>query len=113
MIAGTLVVAWQMDFFQNRNLGFNKEAVISFGIPDMAKNDVLKQQLSDNPGVKEVSLSSGAPVYNNSFTSFTSPEAGIVKDDVTELKFIDEGYTDMFELKMLAGEKIKPTNTRK
>ena len=110
MIAGTLVVAWQMDFFQNRNLGFNKEAVISFGIPDMAKNDVLKQQLLNNPGVKQISLSSGAPVYNNSFTSFKSPEAGITKDDVTELKFIDETYTDMFDLKMLAGEKIKRTN---
>ncbi|MCW3116041.1 MAG: hypothetical protein JWM28_123 [Chitinophagaceae bacterium] len=111
MIVGTLVVAYQMDFFKNRNLGFNKEAVISFGIPDMAKNDVLKQDLLNNPGVKELSLSSGAPVYNNSFTSFKSPEAGIIKDDVTEIKFIDEKYTDMFGLKMLAGQKIKRMQT--
>jgi putative ABC transport system permease protein len=111
LIVGTLVVAYQMDFFQNRNLGFNKEAVISFGIPDMAKNDVLKQQLLNNPGVKELSFSSGAPVYSNSFTSFKSPEAGIIKDDVTEMKFIDETYTDMFALKMLAGEKVKRTQT--
>ena len=32
------------------------------------------------------------------------------KDDVTEIKFIDELYTDMFELKMLAGSKIAPTS---
>jgi putative ABC transport system permease protein len=95
-----------MDFFQNRDLGFNKEAVISFGIPDRKKTDVLKQQLLNNPGVKELSLSSGAPVYGNSFTSFTAPEQGIGKSDVTEMKFIDENYTDMFGLKMLAGEKI-------
>jgi len=111
MIVGTLVVAYQMDFFQNRNLGFNKEAVISFGIPDMKKNDVLKQQLLSSPGVKEISFSSGAPVYNNSFTSFKSPEAGIIKDDVTEMKFIDETYMDMFGLKILAGEKIKRVQT--
>jgi putative ABC transport system permease protein len=110
LIIGTLVVADQMDFFQNRNLGFNKDAVISFPIPDQAKREIIRQQLSDNPGVKELSFSSGAPVYNNSFTSFSSAELGITKDDVTELKFIDERYTDMFELKMLAGEKITKTN---
>ena len=111
MIAGTLVVAYQMDFFQNRNLGFNKEAVLTFGIPDKAKTEVLKQQLLNNPGVKQLSFSSGAPVQASSFTSFTSPEAGITKDDVTEIKFIDEKYADMFELKMLSGEKIRKIQT--
>jgi ABC-type antimicrobial peptide transport system permease subunit len=111
MIIGTLVVAYQMDFFQNRNLGFNKEAVISFNIPDGKKSDVLKQQLLDNPGIKEISFSSGAPVLNNSFTSLTSPENGMTKDDVSEMKFVDEKYMDMFDLKLLAGEKIRKTNT--
>lgn len=110
MIIGTLVVAYQMDFFENRDLGFNKDAVISFGIPDQRKTEVLRQQLQNNPGVKDISFSSGAPVYNSNFTSFTSHEAGITKDDVTEMKFIDEPYTGMFALKMLAGEKVKRTN---
>ncbi len=110
MIVGTLVVAYQMDFFENRDLGFNKEAVISFGIPDKGKTEVLRQQLQSDPGVKEISFSSGAPVFTNIFTGFISPEAGITKDDVTEMKFIDEPYTDMFALKMLAGEKVKRTN---
>ena len=110
MIVGTLVVAYQMDFFENRNLGFNKEAVISVSIPDQQKAEILKQQLSGNPGVKQVSLSSGAPVLANNFTSFISPEMGITKDDVTEVKFIDEYYTDMFELQMLAGSKIMQTS---
>ncbi|MEP7141910.1 MAG: ABC transporter permease [Ferruginibacter sp.] len=109
MIVGTLVVAYQMDFFKNQNLGFNKDAVISFGIPDMAKAETMRQKLLQDPAVKELSFSSGAPVYNNNFTGFTSPEAGIKKDDVTEIKFIDEFYTDMFELKMLAGEKVRRT----
>jgi putative ABC transport system permease protein len=110
MIVGTLVVAYQMDFFENQNLGFNKEAIISFGVPDQQKTEVLKQQLLNNPGVKQFSFSSGAPVFNNNFTSFISPEIGLTKDDVTEVKFIDEPYTDMFELKMLAGDKIKQNN---
>lgn len=106
MIVGTLVVAYQMDFFQNRDLGFNKDAVISLGIPDSKKAAALKQELLRNPGVKAISFSSGGPVYGNFFCPFRSPELGVPKDDVTEMKFIDDTYTDMFQLKMLAGEKI-------
>jgi putative ABC transport system permease protein len=106
MIVGTLVVAYQMDYFQNRDLGFDKDAVISIGIPDKAKRDVLVQQLKSNPGVKDVSLALGAPVVGRAFTGFSSPELGITKDDVTELKLVDENYTGMFKLKMLAGEQI-------
>ena len=112
LIVGTMIVAYQMDFFQNRDLGFNKDAVISFGIPNTEKAEALRQQLTNNPGVKEFSFSSGAPVYNNSFTNFSSPELGITKDDVTEVKFIDEKYTDLFDLKMLAGQKVFKKNEK-
>ena len=110
MIVGTLVVAYQMDFFKNQDLGFDEKAVISFGIPDQHKTQVLRQALLDNPGVAQICFSSGAPVYNNYFGPFIAPDAGITKDDVTEIKFVDETYTDMFRLKMLAGEKLMRTN---
>lgn len=106
LIIGTLVVAWQMDFFRNQDLGFNKEAVVSFSLPDRNKREAMRQQLAANPGVKEISFSSGAPGYSNNFAPFSAPDRGLDKDDVTELKFIDENYTGMFGMKMLAGEGI-------
>ncbi|HEX5026897.1 MAG TPA: FtsX-like permease family protein, partial [Agriterribacter sp.] len=110
MIAGTLVVAYQMDFFKNRDLGYDKDAIISFRVPDQSKRDVLQQQLLNNPGVKDLSFASGAPAYNSSYTDFSAPELGVSKGDVIEIKFIDEHYTDMFKLKMLAGEKVVKRN---
>jgi putative ABC transport system permease protein len=110
LIIGTIVVAHQMDFIQNQELGFNKAAVIAFPLPQDGKREVIRQQLLLNPGVKQISFSSAPPVYNQSFAPFKSPELGITKDDVTELKFVDEQYTDMFGLKMLAGEKIAKVN---
>ncbi len=112
LIVGTLVVAHQMDYFENEDLGFNKDALISVTVPDSAKGVILKQELLNNPGVKQVSFSSGAPSYNNNFTNLYAPDFGIVKDDVTEIKFIDENYIDMFGLKMLAGEKISKVDVK-
>ena len=106
LIIGTLVVAYQMDFFRNQDLGFKKDAIVSFFVPDKNKREVLQQQLLANPGVKEISFSSGEPSFNNNFAPFSAPDRGINKDDVTEIKYIDERYTDMFGLTMLAGEKM-------
>ena len=106
MIIGTLVVAFQMYFLKNKDLGFDKEAVISFGIPDQSKRDVLRQQLLSNPGIAQLCFASGAPAYNSSYCDVSSPEMGITKGEVTEVKFIDENYISMFKLNMLSGEKV-------
>ena len=110
MIVGTLVVAYQMDFLQNRDLGYDKDAVVSIFIPKREKREVLKQQLVSNPGVKEVSFSSGAPANSSSYCDYSSPELGVMKGDVTEIKAIDENYIGMFKLKLLAGEDIVKKN---
>ena len=105
LIVGTLIVARQMDYFENRDLGFNKQSVISFYTPDK-KLDVFRHELLNLSGVQQVTLSNGAPSYNNQFSSFSAPQFGVTKDDVTELKYVDENYIDMFGMKMLAGEKV-------
>lgn len=109
LIIGTLVVANQMDFFKNQELGFSKEGVVTFPIPDRSKKEVLQQLLRANPGVADVTLSSGAPTYNNNFAPFNAPQLGIDKDDVTELKFIDDKFLSLFNIKLLAGRALMKT----
>ena len=106
MIIGTVVVARQMDFFQNRDLGFNKEFVISFDVPDSAHRQVLWQQLAANPGITAMSFSSGAPAYMGNATDFDAPQLGVTGENITEVKFVDENYIRMFGLTMLAGDTI-------
>ena len=106
MIIGTVVVARQMDFFQNRDLGFNKDFVISFDVPDSAHRQVLWQQLAANPGVSAISFSSGAPAYTNNFAGFDAPQLGVTGENISEVKFVDEHYIRMFGLTMLAGDTI-------
>lgn len=106
LIIGTLVVAYQMDFFTNRDLGFKKDAIVSFFVPDGKKREAFQQQLQDIPGVKTVTFSSGEPSFSSNWAPFSAPDRGIDKDDVTELKFIDERYMNVFGLTLLAGEKV-------
>jgi putative ABC transport system permease protein len=105
LIIGTLVVASQMDYFTNRDLGFKKDVIVSFFVPDESKREVLQQRLMSTPGITASSFSTGEPTFNANFAPFSAPDRGIDKDDVTEIKFVDEHYTEMFGLTMLAGEK--------
>jgi putative ABC transport system permease protein len=106
MIIGTIVVARQMDFFQNRDLGFSKDFVISFDSPDSAHREVLRQTVAADPGVTAISFSSGAPAYSGNAASFDAPQLGLTGENITEIKLVDEHYIRMFGLNMLAGDTI-------
>jgi putative ABC transport system permease protein len=106
MIIGTVVVARQMDFFQNRDLGFNKGFVISFDAPDSAHRQVVWNQLVSDPGITAVSFSSGSPAHMGGATGYDAPQLGLTGENITEIKFVDEHYIRMFGLNMLAGDTI-------
>lgn len=104
LLVGTLIVGSQMDFFLNQDIGFDKDAIVTFSTGE--KIDVLRQKLIDNPGVQQVSFASGGPAYNTNFAPFTSPELGMTENDVTEIKQVDENYLSMYHIKLLAGETV-------
>ena len=106
MIIGTVVVARQMDFFQNRDLGFNKDFVLSFELPDSAHRQVLWDQLASDPAISAVSFSSGAPAYMGNASGYDAPQLGLTGENITEIKFVDQHYIRMFGLTMLAGDTI-------
>jgi len=101
LIISTIIVAKQMDFFLNKDIGFDKESIIAF---DIGKNpEGLRQLLSRQPGVKDFSFASVAPAYNINYMPFSAPHLGMNEVDVTELKVVDENYLPMFKIKMMAG----------
>jgi hypothetical protein len=113
MIIGTIIVARQMDFFQNRDLGFNKDFVVSFPINDSAHRQVMWQQLSATPGISAISFSSGAPSYPAQWTGYDAPQFGVTGENVTEIKFVDEHFIRMFGITLLAGDSIVKSNIKR
>jgi ABC-type antimicrobial peptide transport system permease subunit len=108
LLIATIIAGSQMDFFINQDIGFDKEAVISF--PTGNNKEVLYQQLSSIPGVQQISYASAGPAYNTNFAPFSAPALGVLKDDVTELKKVDENYMAMFKIELLAGEPVTKPN---
>ena len=113
LIIGTLVVSQQMQYFQNKSLGFDKDAIVLASLPDTLgadKLDALKNQLLDNPHIRQVSFGIGSPTAENNLdtkfkmTSMAEDEQGYA----TEVKTIDADYVATFDLQMAAGRALSP-----
>src|SRR5665213_2735280 len=76
LIIGTLIIVQQMNYFMNRPLGFDKDAIVNvpFRVDSLrlSRLDYLKKQLLSVNGVQAVSFSSNTPVedVNDMWSTF-------------------------------------------
>ncbi len=71
LMVGTAVIYRQINFIQNRNLGFDRENVISVNLEgDLGKNlAAFKQEMLQRPGIKWVTTASNNPMAINNSSS--------------------------------------------
>jgi putative ABC transport system permease protein len=118
-IIGTIVLIRQMDFFQKKDLGFDREAIVTIPIPEKetplvtngsSKMRTLKNELAGIPGIMMASLSSTPPSSGRvSGTNFTI--AGKEDNYGTQVKQIDGDYLDLYKLELVAGKNIADRDT--
>jgi predicted permease len=119
-IIGTIVLIRQMNFIQQKDLGFSQEAIVSFPIPEhetpgggtdgVSKMHTLKNEISALAGVEHVSLNSAPPASGRvSGTGFMFE--GRTEPVGTQVKQVDGDYLSVFGLKLIAGENIADQDT--
>jgi putative ABC transport system permease protein len=115
LIVSTFVASQQMDFFQNKELGFAKEAIIAVNGPRNqmpGKLEVFRQQLLQNPAIREVSFSSGAPITDNHYgTDFRLKSEVVQMNRQAEMKWVDTRYQSLFGLQTIAGRWFTQSDT--
>ncbi|WP_374949091.1 ABC transporter permease [Mucilaginibacter sp.] len=116
LIIGTLVAVNQMNFVNQADLGFNKNAILVLpGYTDsisLSKLDAFKQQLLQKPGVKSVSFSSDPPSSDNNWGQnfyFNRSEKDLAY--VTFLKYGDADYFKTYGMKFAAGKGYDQADT--
>ena len=118
LIIGTLVVASQMDYFSNADLGFDKEAIVNAGFPgdslSRTKVDLLQNELKKIRGIRQVSFSVFAPSEGGGWYTdlrTTSNLKGPNPDMVVCMKPADTAYFGLYHLPIVAGRIYFPSDT--
>jgi putative ABC transport system permease protein len=116
LIIGTIVAVNQMNFVNEADLGFNKNAVLVVpGYTDsisLGKMESLKQQLLQNPAVKSVSFSSDAPSSENNWSSnFYFDHSNKDPSFNVYMKIGDADYFKTYGLQFAAGKAYDVSDT--
>jgi ABC-type antimicrobial peptide transport system permease subunit len=112
-VIATIIAAVQMDLFRNKSLGFDSEAVLMIPVPQADKIEIFKNQLNQNPEVRDITIGSGPPMAINGFqlgSRFRTSDMPESEGYETELKIGDSNYMEFYRLELLAGRNFKDNN---
>lgn len=110
MIIGTIVVSAQMNYFINKDLGFDKEEMVMITTfnQDRKKTDRLIQVIESMPEVISYTFSSGPPLdagrYGTSFIEVGHEDKGEIK---TRNKFVDHRFLSAYDIELVAGRDFR------
>lgn len=106
LIVGTLVVYSQLEYIQNKELGYEKDQVLVLpGVWQLGdKAEALRQQLLADSRIKYVSTSGylpSGPSYNNNFFVFPDDD---VSGQIKTLRYeVDDQYIPTLGLELMSG----------
>jgi putative ABC transport system permease protein len=108
LIIASIGISKQMDFVRNKKLGFNREHIlvipVSQNIEALNKQDIIKTEMQNIPGIKNITFSSTIPM-NLDWRNSVDYEGRT--DDTENIQiccsYVDDGYLDVFGLELVAG----------
>ncbi len=121
LIIATLVVSKQISYSMNKDLGYNKEAIVYFNtrwnffsdVPDN-RRFVLLDKIKAIPEIRKFSLAGSSPASNNTSTNTLKFHDGKKEiETMVEKKYADSSYFDLYGMKMIAGKPLSNSDTIK
>ena len=115
LLIGVIVMAAQMRYTKQSDLGFNKDAVVM--IPTGAESNVqtmntLKARFAGLTGVKDASVCMDAPASINEWeTSLGYNNRPENEPFLVSVKAADNQYVSLFDLELVAGRNLYPSDT--
>ncbi|MFC4873299.1 ABC transporter permease [Negadavirga shengliensis] len=114
LIIGAIVIANQLRYSSQADLGFQKDAIVMFPVPerDKSKISTLNSEVSGLAGVEKVAFCSDAPA-SQGWASVTVQFDSRTENENFDIsvKAGDDRYVPMFGLQVIAGRNLSPSDT--
>jgi putative ABC transport system permease protein len=114
LIIAAVVVTAQLEYSKNADLGFRREGIVSINLPapEAAKKTALKQQIESIAGVENTTLCMTPPASDDNWQTTVRLQGKAEYEPFPiNLKFSDENYLETFDLQLLAGRNLYPSDT--
>jgi len=109
MIIATLVVSFQLNYFNTTSLGFSKDRIIVVPIKDRTQNSrysAMVNEIKNHAAIEAVSYSSSTPGAENNMTFSFRKKGDGTDSEAMATFFIDENFLSLYEINILDGDYI-------
>ena len=111
-IISTLLVGKQIHFLMKKDMGFKTDAITYIRTPwqdnSMQKRELFIQKLKEIPQIETISLGGSPPASFNTHATGVDFVDGKKEIHTTlELLYGDKNYLDLYNIKLLAGRKLR------
>ncbi len=110
MLIGTLIIAAQVNFMKNKDLGFDHTNVVNISTPDESKEDPneLLEKYKSKSYVTGASLAFTSPLSGSNWNnSYRIQGEEYIDGNNANMKFVDEEYIDFYKIPLMSGVNIK------
>ena len=114
LIVGTLVIANQMRYSRQADMGFRKDAIVMLPVPQRDKSAIstFDSEVSRIAGVEDVTFCSRAPASPNWASVTVRFDSRTENEDFDiSVKAGDHRYVSTFGLQVIAGRNLHPSDT--
>ena len=114
LIIGTIVIANQMRYSSQADMGFRKDAIVMFPVPEREKSKIstLNSEISRIAGVEKVTFCSHAPASPDFASVTVHFDSRTEEEDFDiSIKVGDDQYVSTFDLQVIAGRNLHPSDT--
>jgi putative ABC transport system permease protein len=116
-IIATILVAKQVNYSLTQDLGFKKSAIIDIQTSFRARPEsrfLLLNKLKEIPGIKLISLSNNPPTSVNDRGDIIKYAGNkTITQAHAQVKLADTNYIKLYQIKILAGSNLSPSDTLK
>jgi putative ABC transport system permease protein len=106
LVIGSLIIYRQLDFIQNKDVGYDKEDIVAVRIRDRSMREKfieLSHKWAQNPDIIQATITSHLPTNVSSSTMIKNRSDG-AKNDIAIYQLSTEySYIDLFGLDLIAG----------
>ena len=114
LIIGTIVIANQMRYSSQADMGFRKDAIVMLPVPEREKSTIssLNSEISRITGVEKVAFCSRAPASPDWASVTARFDSRTENEDFDILvKAGNDQYVSTFDLQVIAGRNVHPSDT--
>lgn len=114
LIIGTIVIANQMRYSRQADMGFRKDAIVMLPVPEREKPTIstLNSEISRIAGVEKITFCSRAPASPD-WASVTMRFDSRTENEDFDISVIagNDEYVSTFDLQVIAGRNLNPSDT--